>query len=63
LSALFVVLLVGEMAFSTFCQFLEFCFQGSDNESKTVSKVFICHTDAKLLLHEVQIWKRRPTAI
>jgi len=38
--------LVGEMAFSTSCKFLEFWFQGSDSKSKTVVKVFVCHTEA-----------------
>jgi len=28
-------------------------------KSKAVVKFFICHTDAKLVLHEVDIWKRR----
>jgi len=31
-----VILLVGEMAFSTFCQILEFWLQGSGSESKEV---------------------------
>jgi len=36
-------------------------FQGSDSKSNAVAKVFICHTDAKLVLCEVYIWKRRAT--
>jgi len=51
LSAIFIVLLVGEMAFCTICQFLGFWCQGSDRRSKAVGKFFICHTDVKLVHH------------
>jgi len=34
LSALFIVLPVGEMVFSTSCQFLEFWIQGNDSKTK-----------------------------
>jgi len=60
LSALFNLVLVGEMAFS--CQFLEFWIQGSDSKSKAVVKTFVCHRVTELDLYQVYIWRRRLAA-
>jgi len=48
-----------EMAFSTSCQFLQFCFQCNGSETKPVVNVLICRAHAQLVLHEVHIWKGR----
>jgi len=58
LSALFILPLVGEMAFSSSCQFLAFWRKGSDSKSKAVVKAFICDTK-ELALYQVYIWNRR----
>ena len=52
---LLIALLVGEVAFSGSCQFLEFRFQGSEHVEGSDVQVFICHTDAKLVPSEVHI--------
>jgi len=51
------------MVFSTSCQFLEFCFQGNDKDTKTVVNVLICHVHGQLVLCEVDIWKGRLAAV
>jgi len=62
LSALFIFLLVAVMAFSTFCQFLQFWFQSNDSETKAIVNVFICHAHAHRVLYEVHFWKGRLAA-
>jgi len=46
---------VGELAFFTSCQFLQFWFQGNDSETKAMVNVLICHAHAQLVLYEVHI--------
>jgi len=60
---LLIALLVGEVAFSDSCQFLEFRFQGSEHVEGSGVQVFICHTDAKLVPSEVHIWKCRLASV
>jgi len=52
LSALFIVILVGAMAVCATWHLPKFLFQGSD-KWKVVVKVFIHHTDVKLVLYEL----------